>query len=73
MKNVNLSCEEAVAKAIKKCGVDHFFYVTREMMITPAIGKEGVNMILCRNLENNPVKLEEKDLIEIVEDTYAGR
>lgn len=49
MKKVNLSGEEAVAKAIKKCGVDHFFYVTGGMMITPVIEKEGVNMILCRN------------------------
>ena len=49
VKEVSLSGEMAVAKAIKECGVDHFFYVTGGMVISPAIESEGVNMILCRN------------------------
>jgi len=48
-KKLNLSGETAVAKAIKECGVDHFFYVTGGMLISPAIEKEGIKMILCRN------------------------
>jgi acetolactate synthase-1/2/3 large subunit len=48
-EKVNLSGEKAVAKAIKENGVDHFFYVTGGMLISPAIEKEGIKMILCRN------------------------
>jgi len=46
---VKLSGERAVARALKECGVDHFFYVMGGMMIYPAIENEGVNTVLCRN------------------------
>ena len=49
VKMVSLSGEMAVAKTLKECGVDYFFYVTGGMMIYPAIENEGINTVLCRN------------------------
>jgi acetolactate synthase-1/2/3 large subunit len=49
VKNVSLSGEMAVARAMKACGVDYFFYVTGGMMIFQTIENAGMNMVLCRN------------------------
>ncbi|MGD0330659.1 MAG: thiamine pyrophosphate-binding protein [Nitrososphaeria archaeon] len=49
IRGKNLSGEIAVARAIKECGIDHFFYVTGGMLISPSIEKEGIKMVLCRN------------------------
>ena len=49
-KSVRLSGATAVARAIKECGVDHFFYVTGGMMpLFPAIEAADINTVLCRN------------------------
>jgi len=49
VKKLKLSGETAIAKTIKECGVDYFFYMMGGMMIYPAIEDEGVNTVLCRN------------------------
>lgn len=49
VKNVKLSGAEAIAKALKACGVEFFFYMMGGMMIYSQIEDEGVKTILCRN------------------------
>ena len=49
VNRVVFSGEKAVAWILMECGVEHFFYVMVGMMIYPAIEKEGVSTILCRN------------------------
>ncbi len=46
---VKLTGAEAVAKTMKACGVDHFFYVMGGMMIYSQIEDEGIQTVLCRN------------------------
>jgi acetolactate synthase-1/2/3 large subunit len=48
-KMVKLTGADAVAKAMKACGVDHFFYVMGGMMIYSQIEHEGIQTVLCRN------------------------
>lgn len=50
VKKVKLSGAEAVARTIKACEVDYFFYVPGGMHeIFSQIENLGVNMVLCRN------------------------
>ena len=50
VKKVKMSGERAVAKTLKECGVEYFFYVMGGMTrMFPVIENEGINMILCRN------------------------
>jgi acetolactate synthase-1/2/3 large subunit len=50
VKKVRLSGAEAVARTMKACGVDYFFYVPGGMHeIFSQIENSGVNMVLCRN------------------------
>lgn len=48
-EQLKFSGEQAVARAIRECGINYFFYVEGAMaMLFPTIQSEGVNMILCR-------------------------
>lgn len=53
VRKVGLNGQVAVASAIKKCGVDYFFYMqgggAESPVWFPAIENEGVNLVLCRN------------------------
>jgi acetolactate synthase-1/2/3 large subunit len=50
MRRLKLSGEEAVAQAIRECGINYFFYVEGAMAkLFPTIESQGVNTILCRN------------------------
>ncbi len=49
VKKFKLTGAEAVAKAMKECGVEYFFYVMGGMMIYSEIENEGVKTVLCRN------------------------
>jgi acetolactate synthase-1/2/3 large subunit len=51
LKKTKLSGAEAVAKTMKECGVDYFFYMMGGMppIMYEEIKKAGVNTILCRS------------------------
>jgi len=49
VKKVRLTGSEAIARAMKECGVEYFFYVMGGMMIYPQIENAGVKTVLCRN------------------------
>jgi acetolactate synthase-1/2/3 large subunit len=50
VKKIKLSGEKAIARALKECGIEYFFYVTGGMgTLFPVIENEKINMILCRN------------------------
>lgn len=47
--NEKITGAQIIAETMKKCGVDHFFYVSGGPYIYPDIQKEGIKTILCRN------------------------
>jgi len=49
VKKVKMSGAEAIAGAMKECGVEYFFYVMGGMMIYSQIENAGVKTVLCRN------------------------
>jgi len=50
LNKLQLTGEQAVARAIRECGIEYFFYVEGAVAkLFPTVQKEGVNTILCRN------------------------